>query len=221
MRLRLWGKQLSIDGRIAIGVVVKGVTARVGVEHGLGCRRRLELEFGFGLWPWQLAGIKESALREVEFSEAHGRACGKAEVEWILLLDVSSHGGGVLIRVLGWAVDEGIGRREGRRGVTAERGSGSGSSHGGTMLVRRTKGMMRVGRSVRDVVVVWRRELRRAVGPIRAMVVEIHCGIEWKGRLRLIWDEMRGRICDGGRTLATKGRDWPWLMGHNGGGGHA
>jgi hypothetical protein len=112
-------------------------------------------------------------LREVEFSEAHGRAGGKAEVKRILLLYVSRHGGGVLVRVLGGAVDERIGRREGRRGATSERGGGS---HSGTM--RRAKGMMRVGRSVRDVVVVRRRELRRAVGPIRAMVVEIHCGIE-------------------------------------------
>jgi len=118
-------------------------------------------------------------LREVEFSEAHGRAGGKAEVKGILLLYVSRHGGCVLIRVLGRAVDERIGRREGRRGVTTERGGGGSSSHSGTMLVvRRAKGMMRVGRSVRDVVVVGRRELRRAVGPIRAMVVEIHCGIE-------------------------------------------
>ena len=37
LRLRLGGKQLSIDGRIAVGVVVKGVTPRVGVEDRLGC----------------------------------------------------------------------------------------------------------------------------------------------------------------------------------------
>jgi hypothetical protein len=114
-------------------------------------------------------------LGEVEFSEAHGRVRGKAEVKGILLLDVSGHGG-VLIRVLGRAVDERIGRREGRRGVTAERCSGSSSSHRGAMLGR-TEGMMRVGRSMRDVVVVGRREMGRAVGPIRAMM-EIHCGIE-------------------------------------------
>jgi len=115
-------------------------------------------------------------LREVEISKAHGRARGKAEVKGILLLDVSRHGGGVLIRVLGRAVDERIRRREGRRGVTTERRCGSGSSHSGAML-RRAEGMMRVGRSVRDVMVVGRREMRRAVGPIRAMM-EIHCGIE-------------------------------------------
>jgi hypothetical protein len=46
MRLRLRGKELSIDGRIAIGVVVKGVTPRVGIEYRLGRGRRLELEFG-------------------------------------------------------------------------------------------------------------------------------------------------------------------------------
>ena len=46
---------------------------------------------------------------EVEFSEARG----KAEIKVILLLDVSRHQG-VLIRVLGWAVDERIGRREGK-----------------------------------------------------------------------------------------------------------
>jgi hypothetical protein len=113
-------------------------------------------------------------LREVEFSEAHGRARGKAEVKGILLLDVSRHGGGVLIRVVGRAVDERIGRREGRGGVTAERCCGS--SHSGAMLGR-AEGMVRVGRSVRDMVVVRRREVRRAVGPIRAMM-EIHCGIE-------------------------------------------
>jgi len=44
-------------------------------------------------------------------------------------------------------------------------------------MLRRAEGMMRVGRSVRDVMVVGRREMRRAVGPIRAMM-EIHCGIE-------------------------------------------
>jgi hypothetical protein len=49
MRLRLRGKQLSIDGRIAVGVVVEGITARVGIEDGLGCGRRLELELGLGL----------------------------------------------------------------------------------------------------------------------------------------------------------------------------
>jgi hypothetical protein len=70
--------------------------------------------------------------------------------------------------------DERIRIREGRRGVTT-----------GTMLLK-------VGRSARDVMVVRGRELRGAVGPIRAMM-EIHCGIEWKGRLRLVRDEMRGR----------------------------
>ena len=60
--------------------------------------------------------------------------------------------------------------------MTGERCSGRSSIHSGAMLLR-TEGMMRVGRSVRDVVVVGRRKLRRAVGPIRAMM-EIHCGIE-------------------------------------------
>jgi len=60
--------------------------------------------------------------------------------------------------------------------VTAKRCCGSSSSHSGMMLLR-VEGMMKVGRSARDVVVVRRRELRRAVGPIRAMM-EIHCGIE-------------------------------------------
>jgi len=77
------------------------------------------------------------------------------------VLDVSGHGGGVLIRVLGGAVDERIGRRKGRCGV-------DGGSHGGTV-----EGMMRV----RDVMAVGGRELGRAVGPIRAMM-EIHCGRE-------------------------------------------
>jgi hypothetical protein len=78
------------------------------------------------------------------------------------VLDVGRHGGGVLIRVLGGAVDERIGRREGRRGVDG----GSSGSHGGTV-----EGMMR------DVMAVGGRELGRAVGPIRAMM-EIHCGRE-------------------------------------------
>jgi len=81
------------------------------------------------------------------------------------VLDVGRHGRGVLIRVLGGAVDERIGRREGGRGVASE----GGSSHGGTMLVR-----VEEGGSVR---VVGRRELGRAVGPIRAMV-DLHCGRE-------------------------------------------
>ena len=48
--------------------------------------------------------------------------------------------------------------------MTAERGCGGSSSHSGTMLVRER--MMRVGRSVRDVVVVVvvrRKELRGTV----------------------------------------------------------
>ena len=92
-------------------------------------------------------------MGEVEFSEAHGRAGGKAEVKGILLLDVSRHGGCVLIRILGRAVDERIGRSEGRGGVTAEGCCGGSSSHSGAMLGRAV-GMVRVGRSVRDVVVV-------------------------------------------------------------------
>jgi len=39
------------------------------------------------------------------------------------------------------------------------------------------------------------------------------------GRLRLIWpgDVRRRQICDAGRMLATKCRNWPWLMGYSGG----
>ena len=49
MRLRLRSKQLRINGRIGVGVVVKGVTAMVGKEDWLGCGRRLDLEIGLGL----------------------------------------------------------------------------------------------------------------------------------------------------------------------------
>jgi len=51
LRIGLWlrREQLSIDGRTAIGVVVKGVTPRVGKEHRLGCGGRLDLEIGFRL----------------------------------------------------------------------------------------------------------------------------------------------------------------------------
>jgi hypothetical protein len=44
-------------------------------------------------------------------------------------------------------------------------------------MLGRAEGMMRVGRSVRDVVVVRGREVRGTVGPIRA-TMEIHCVIE-------------------------------------------
>jgi hypothetical protein len=60
--------------------------------------------------------------------------------------------------------------------VTAGRCCGSSSSDGRTMLLRE-EGIMRVGRSMRDVMVVRRREMRRTVGPIRVMM-EIRCGIE-------------------------------------------
>ena len=58
--------------------------------------------------------------------------------------------------------------------MTAECGSGSGNN--GAMLLR-GEGMMRVGRRVGNVMVVRRRELRRAIGIIRAMK-EIYCRIE-------------------------------------------
>ena len=90
------------------------------------------------------------------------------------MLDVSRHGRGVLIRVLAWAVDERIGRGEGRGRVTAKRGVGSSSSHCGTLMMG-VEGRMRGG-SVGEVV-VRRRELGRTVGPIRAMM-EIHSGRE-------------------------------------------
>ena len=53
------------------------------------------------------------------------------------MLDVSRHGRVVLIRVLGWAIDER------RGGVMAKRGVGSSSCHGGTLLMgvkRRVRG---------------------------------------------------------------------------------
>ena len=58
--------------------------------------------------------------------------------------------------------------------MTTERGRGSSDSHGRAMMV--VEGMMGVGRSVRSVV-VRRRELGRAVRPIRAMR-KIHSGRE-------------------------------------------
>ncbi len=51
MRLRLRGKQLSVDGGIAVGVVVKGVTPGIGIEHLLRCGRRVDLEIRFGVGP--------------------------------------------------------------------------------------------------------------------------------------------------------------------------
>lgn len=44
-------------------------------------------------------------------------------------------------------------------------------------MLLRVEGMMRVGRRVGNVMVVRRRELRRAIGIIRAMK-EIYCRIE-------------------------------------------
>ena len=85
--------------------------------------------------------------------------------------------------------------------MTTERSCGSSSGHSGTMLLW-VERVMSVGRSVGDVM-IRRRVMRRAVGPIRRMI-EVHCGIECKGGLSLSWDEKRGRICVGSRTFANR-----------------
>jgi hypothetical protein len=63
--------------------------------------------------------------------------------------------------------------------VTAERCCSSSSSHSRIMLLRE-EGIMSAGRGVGDVMVVRRREMGRAVGPIRAMDP--------------LWNRKKGRI---------------------------